>query len=305
MSIDKTLSQLDQAIISLSQEKLPHDQLIEVTKIVSAVKARVESLRPKQKPDGYKPTVFLAMPRHSGSGIEPEVLKAGVSGSGTQNKLAITVVERITSALGFNFTLCWCDCINQRPRPDFFAMLHSDLLPHGPWLDTLVEELEKHQLDLIHAVSPIKDSRGVTSTALGNPDDFGEVRRITLTELEQLPDTFQVDDVVELMGAKDCPSPPVLLCNTGCMLIRIGDWVSEFPGFSIHDRIDWVNGMAIARMAPEDWRLGRWMADHGLRVGGTKKVRLDHFTRGAFSNQGTWGEWKRDEAYFDLRRNNP
>src|SRR5262245_17498739 len=78
-------------------------------------------------------------------------------------------IYRGGSLLASNFNRIWCYALNlvhHGERVDYFAMLHDDIDPEKYWLDKLIDELEAQELDLLSVVVPIKDRRGMTSTAL-------------------------------------------------------------------------------------------------------------------------------------------
>ncbi|HEX6985675.1 MAG TPA: hypothetical protein VF170_09870, partial [Planctomycetaceae bacterium] len=133
------------------------------------------------------------------------------------------------SLLAANFNTLWCGALNLRhrgERVDYFAMQHADIEPQDYWLDTLIEEMEARDLDLLGVVVPIKDMKGVTSTALARPDgDTWRIQcRLTMAEVYRLPETFTSEDV----------GHPLLL-NTGLWVCRFGEWAKQVR-FTINDR---------------------------------------------------------------------
>src|SRR5215471_18433913 len=114
------------------------------------------------------------------------------------------------SLLALSFNALWCRALNLAKAGglDYFAMLHTDVGPNNGWLDALVAELDATGLDVLSVVVPIKDPRGVTSTALARDDGdpFGVFTRLTMQEVFRLPETFTSADV----GGRP------LLVNTGC-----------------------------------------------------------------------------------------
>jgi len=137
-------------------------------------------------------------------------------------------------------------------------------------------------------VVPFKDASGLTSTAVAYSDDAWEIkRRITMTELQQLPPTFDADTL------RQCYDPRAfrLLPNTGCILMRYGDWLKSFPGFSILDRITRVSDSQWrSDVVPEDWHFGYWAGRNGVKVGGTKAAVTRHYGRQYFPSDGAWGQ---------------
>lgn len=92
--------------------------------------------------------------------------------------------------------------------------LHNDVVPEVGWIDILMDELERTGADFLSAVLPIKDLNGLSSTAIDSTDDpFCVERRLTMSEVHSLPETFTAADC----GYPDRP----LLVNTGC-------WIMDF-----------------------------------------------------------------------------
>ncbi len=270
--------------------------------------------------------VFLAIP-HTGH-VELSTAMATFCHSTTDPRFGIHVTDQSSSLLAYGFNMKFADCISS-PQPfDYFCLLHSDIYPHMEkpdqnWVATLIDELEAGGYDAIHAVTAIKDPRGLTSTAIGRIDDeWAKVRRITIDEEIELPETWDMEllrkhlprfDEGPLKGHRLC-----LLPNTGVLMLKLGPWVDRFPGFTIRDRlIKYFPATKLvvpndvscnasrseycyrAQVVPEDWGFGRWCAQNGLRVGCTRKVRTDHYGRTAFPNHQKWGMQKIDEYFLN------
>lgn len=189
------------------------------------------------------------------------------------------------SLLAYNFNQCFAECINTGGF-HYFAMIHADVGASEGWLATLIGEAVAGDFDVMHAPVPIKTDCGLTSTAVAYSDDeWAIVRRIATKELRSLPPTFGIEEVRVEMGANAVR----LLPNTGCMIIRLGDWVSRFPGFQIADRLVVDNGKMRARVVSEDWAFGHWCDRNGLKVGATTKVVTQHWGRVPYMNNREWG----------------
>lgn len=199
------------------------------------------------------------------------------------------------SLLAANFNSLWVGALNLARdgafRPDYFAMQHADVEPADWWIDTLIDELEARDLDVLGAVVPIKDPHGLTSLALGRPDgDTWRPRcRLTLAEVHRLPETFTSDDV---------GGHPLLL-NTGLWACRFDESWARKLHFTINDRIvrD-PDGRYHAQCEPEDWYFSRLCHELGLRVGATRKVMLTHRGPMAFTNATPWGSAAYDSAWI-------
>lgn len=191
-----------------------------------------------------------------------------------------------------NMNALWCWALNtaRTGRCDYFAMQHTDIEPEEFWLDKLIDELEANDLDVLGVVAPIKDARGVTSTALAR-DDGSTWRvhcRLTMREVFRLPETFTTADVGR-----------PLLINTGLWVCRFReDWARKVH-FTVNDRIvvDRATGEYRAQVEPEDWFVSRLYHELGLKVGCTRKVFLEHRGTMAFTNRVAWGQNEYDREY--------
>lgn len=202
-----------------------------------------------------------------------------------------------SSLLALNFNSVWCNALNranQGERLDYFAMQHSDIEPETVWLDKLIDELDSHDLDVLGVVSPIKTSAGLTSTAVARDDGdtWRPQRRLTMSEVYDLPETFTSDDVA------------------GSLLLNSGLWVAKFDlawakkvHFTINDRIvfDQTSGMYRAEVEPEDWYFSRLCHELGLRIGVTRKVSLLHSGIQKFTNQHAWGSESTDSELISAQ----
>lgn len=193
--------------------------------------------------------------------------------------------------------------------------LHNDVVPEQGWVDILMDEMERTQADFLSVVLPIKDLHGLSSTAIDSLNDpFCVERRITMTEVYQLPPTFSAADC----GYPDRP----LLVNTGC-------WIMDFTkpwrkltnpdgtlalNCTSPDRIkrrppdpskaslpgdaakEAVVGRWEAQHSPADWYLSRHLHNVGARVLATRKVRCQHIGDMPWTNMNPWGDYETDEA---------
>lgn len=235
-------------------------------------------------------TVFLAMPAYGQmtAGAAKGFFRAS---SGVLNVVGL---QNDSSLLAMNANIGWCAALNryhQGERLDYFAMIHSDVEPQDHWLDALVDELEAANLDVLGAVIPIKDQRGVTSTALARDDgDSWRVHsRLTMKEVYRLPATFTSDDVGR-----------PLLINTGLWVCKWNQEWARQVHFTINDRIcfDPKKGIYFAQNEPEDWFFSRLLHELGLRVGATRKIELGHRGTMSFGNHAPWGQNDHDAEYL-------
>jgi hypothetical protein len=185
-------------------------------------------------------------------------------------------------------------------RVDFFSMLHDDVVPQDDWLTILHAELVRSGADLLSAVVPLKDHKGLTSTAIDDPSQqFVVERRLTMAEVFASPETF---------SAADCGYPGrLLLANTGCWIVRLdipfltlkNEDGSARMRFSIDDRIVWNEDRNswTAQTMSEDWAFSRDFGNMGGKVLCTRKVKLLHYGSFPFDNKsGDWGMLDHDTA---------
>ncbi len=196
----------------------------------------------------------------------------------------VTQRQQIGSLLAANMNSLWANALTMRhrgERVDYFAMLHDDIGCEDCWLDKLIDELEENDLDILGVVSPIKDRRGVTSTAIADKDgDPWSVVRLTMHEVYRLPPTFTSEDV----GGD-------LLLNTGCWVCRF-DKFAEYPFyFTINDQITFDKKLNayIADVESEDWFFSRLCHKAGMKVGATRKIALFHEGHAKYTNVEPWG----------------
>jgi hypothetical protein len=246
--------------------------------------------------------IFLGQPCYGA--IEFESADAVDNALNRDSPHELTAVRLTSSLLANCFNQLLAICLNAGGY-DYWALLHGDMAPADGFLDTLVAELEMYRLDVIHAPCALKSEKGYTSTAMAYSDDpWQPVRRLTVRELKSLWPTFTIGILREQLD----PAARILLPNTGCMLIRIGDWLKKFPGFEIRDRMLHAPGAERLgvryefqpQCVSEDWNFGYWCAAHGVKVGGTTKVATRHVGRMVFPSDKDWGR-DRDEDFFELR----
>lgn len=197
------------------------------------------------------------------------------------------------SLLAANFNEIWCGALNhvhQGGQLDYFAMLHNDVAPEDGWLDILIDEMEAKGLDVLSAVIPIKDNRGLTSMALHREgDNWMPLGRLAMRDVFELPETFTSADI----------GHPLLL-NTGCWVFRWNQEICKQLHFEINDRI--VFNKAVGRFQqqtePEDWFFSRNAHELGLKIGATRRVKLQHWGEYAFDNQEPFGQYDFDREAF-------
>lgn len=237
------------------------------------------------------------------------------------------------SLLAENFNILWCEAlnrVNKGERIDYFAMLHDDVGAGEGWLDTLIEELEAKQLDILGTAVAIKDGKGLTSLALHNgpiastEDEFelwlescgvehsglnSEGRAKLLAAYAawyqrtcdwrpfcrlSMYDVFQLP---ETFTSEDAGRP--LLINSGCWVCKFDmRWATKVH-FEVNDRIslDPKKNIYHAQVEPEDWYFSRQLHELGLKVGATRKLLISHRGECDFGNAHPWGRNAFDVEY--------
>lgn len=198
------------------------------------------------------------------------------------------------------FNALWADALNAYAdgKITHFAMLHSDIAAGDGWLDTLLAEMESHAADVMSAVVPIKDVRGVTSTAIGGAGPWQVYRRLTMREVfaDTMPETFSAADF-------GYPNRP-LLVNDGCMVVDLRNPLfhnANLDGQAIiyfgfpSDIVRGENGRWQVRRESEDWFFSRSAADAGAKIMATRKVPLKHIGAYPFPGNEAWGKYIVDE----------
>lgn len=226
--------------------------------------------------------VFLALPYHGA--VAPGSVRGAFRFASRKHDLRIS--ERDVSLLAFSFNMLLAECLTKRKAEGLthFAMLHADVEPEHWWIDLLADEMEKHGADVVSAVVPLKANTGVTSTAVEEPGNaFTAHCRLTLKRVHALPETFGIADCGFTDGR-------ALLVNSGCWLMRLGDW-SERMCFTVRDRMTKRDdGTFVAEVEPEDWAMSRFWRDQGLKVMATRKVGVIHHGHAEFPNWPGWGK---------------
>jgi len=262
-----------------------------------------------------KSFTFIGVPTHSGQigiGTVQAILKAP--------KLSDCVVHmNCCSLLAHNFNSIFCTALNLKESGavplTHFCLLHADIVPVQPnWLNIMIAEMEKHDLDVLSAVVPIKDGRGLTSTGVCMSDPNaaikGDVRRLTLQETMKLPTTFTGPDLIgRLEGWEgDCAT---LLVNSGLLVMDLRHAPVHEYLFTINDEIRTLTtgeqtepGISrVARTEPEDWFFSRLLHELGVSYGATRAVDVKHCGVFDFDSRIAWGH-EHDPSLFPVSDDN-
>jgi len=261
-----------------------------------------------------KPRVFLAMPGY-GLGHDGAWLGFTVQ---TSDGVSLDIIRgKFTSSLlAHSFNNLWCQALQEAEvgRVTHFAMIHSDVAPSPRWLDVLWEIMEQNQAHVVSAVIPIKDHRGLTSTAIENPTSIWQIaRRLTMHEVLRLPETFGEEDV-KTAGLNQWGGR--LLVNTGLMLVDLRPaWMRSMDEngearifFEIRNRVYRTpEGKYEAYVLPEDWNFSRmiYAVNPDAKLLATRRVSVEHRGEFSYSNQSDWGQWHYDQETLEIRPTEP
>lgn len=199
---------------------------------------------------------------------------------------AVYPFEPRTSLLAHAFNHGYAQALMMRKTHGIshFLLMHSDIVPMEPgWLATLAAEMEAHDARVMSVIAPIKDQRGLTSTALDLNDEWSPTR-LTMKQVMKMAETFTHEK---------------LLLNTGLLLLdlRQAEW-AEQVFFTIRD------GMGISEdrkkflpvVEPEDWYFSRQLNALGVKLWATRKVKIVHKGDFNYPNFGEWGAWDEDQG---------
>ncbi len=229
--------------------------------------------------------VYLALPSyHSHEPENSESVHQAIL-PGSQTDVLIDYGCSIRSLLARQFNDFWAAAEKKNRKENLnlthFAMMHSDVcVKNRGWLDLLIDELEKKDVDVMAAVIAVKNITGDTSTRIAEKKTRKMGPPLNLKELREMPRTFTIEDFHPIDHEKYA-----LCVNTGL-------WVCKFPQpwtrkvhFEIKDWFDEVDGDLVARTLPEDWHFSLQLANLGVKVGATRVLSVDHIGRWFFGNQ--------------------
>jgi predicted O-methyltransferase YrrM len=243
-----------------------------------------------------KPLVALMQPRAGLRAPRADAIEAFLRP--TKRGTDRVELKQGTSMLPRCFNMLWAEMRTLHRRGYAFthvAMIHDDVCPEEGWLDTLMDELDRTGADMVSAVVPIKNHHGVTSTAVDQPDPW-LVRRLTLREAFDLPETFFAEDV-PWREPGQC-----LLTNTGLWVARYDPaWVDRTCFRFLNRIVEAPDGALVSHDQPEDWIFAREFAGWGFRAAATRKVKLEHESP-LFHNRSPWGDWPIDVGWASYNR---
>ena len=223
-------------------------------------------------------SLFVGLPTYDGSRYNTIPLIAAVQECRRFDRMDF--MEQSASLLSTNFNQILLAAIERHKEglADFFLLMHADIIPMNPktWLDELMNARREVKAQVLSVVVPIKDQRGITSTAI-ETESIWAPRRLTMKEIFDFPETF---------------TDPKLLVNTGMLLIdmRKNDWIEKICFTIIDSIIELPNGRRVAAVQPEDWDFSRQAKFHGATLWATRRVPVIHKGHFPYPNFTPWGK---------------
>ena len=237
--------------------------------------------------------ILLGLPTYD-SKIHNRLMLALLNEANQPNTPSFSVLTNHSSLLARGFNELYCYALNHRPEVTHFMMIHADVIPERGFIGKMYAEMERAGCDVLSVALPLKDNRGLTSTAL----DMGhkEPKRLSLKELALLPETFEALDLARLNGNEKVNIGP-LLVNSGLMLVDLRKPWCEQCWFAITDRIE-RNEQGIFQPVTdsEDWYFSRRARLLGAKVMATRIIQARHVGNMEFPNWGAWGTHVQDDA---------
>jgi hypothetical protein len=242
--------------------------------------------------------IFLGCPLYGWSVDWGMARAAHVLGS---RQHQVDVCPSSVSLIPSNCNRLLASALNTRQQRgyEWFAMLHSDIEPAAYWLDTLIAEAEKHGADLMSAVVPIKDQRGLLSTVIADPSSlYGGFTTLTLRQVHHasFPATFGIaeaasalEQLPEELRVAEVPRS-TLLVNTGCMVYRLAHWRPGIKFEQLDEIMEVGPGLYDAVWQSEDFQFSRLVAVHGGKVMATRLVSVVHHGNAEFRSGEAWGQ---------------
>jgi hypothetical protein len=229
------------------------------------------------------------MPCYTDASAHVSAVQAAVGLNGLEVPYAFEAFGSSLLAKGFNSL--WARALAE--ECDAFAMLHSDVIPQPGWAQTLLELLQEHDADLVSCIVPVKNHKGYSSCAIGDPDNpWTPLFRFTMSQLVNMPASFTATDV-------GWPGHPLLI-NTGCWIANLKKpWVHQRDeqgvlkaSFAVADRITYRPDQTpryVVESESEDWRFSRILWELGCKVMATRTIALEHYGTQAWPNQTEFG----------------
>lgn len=230
--------------------------------------------------------VYLGIPCYAGTIYEGTARTVALASA---NNSVGRCTYRPTSLLTRGMNRLFSDALNLRDEGyTHFCLLHADIVALRPfWVDSMLNLMNLVKADVLSVVSPMKDTRGLTTTAIDVDPETGKkdkwrVKRLTMKEIFQRDPTFTEEG---------------LLVNTGMMLVDLSHPDITALRFRFLDEIeiDPKTRKYRATGMSEDWDFSRQCNDLGMRIFATREIPISHIGPAAFGNEVPWGEWETDK----------
>lgn len=224
------------------------------------------------------PHILAAFPTYDGSRVNGEAIF-----SLAKSPYRVSFIEIASSLLAKTFNTALGYALIERQKDvTHLLLMHADIKPLDKnWFDIFFKEMQSVGADILSAIVPIKDDRGLTSTAKEMPNKW-EPQRYTMHEIMEMPETWTAPD---------------LLFNTGMLLLDVhAPWFDKC-WFTINDEIYLEKETNTYRIhvEPEDWYYSRQVRKLGAKPYVTRKVRIHHGGKLNFANYAAWGSLKTDK----------
>lgn len=226
--------------------------------------------------------VFVGVPTYKND-LHADVMFMALQAT-KEHQVLFSKADSSACTMMFNMLLLQALELHAQGKIDYFLLWHSDIVPEAYFIDKMMKIMIEKKAEVLSAIVPIKDEKGLTSTALDEP--VGDVplkwrpRRLTMAEIMQREPTF---------------TDPKLLVNTGLLLIDLSTaWAKEIY-FHFDDAIIWHHGKRLPVLEPEDWMFSRDARRMGCKsMWVTREVNLRHMGDSAFPNDQAWGSMQTD-----------
>lgn len=227
--------------------------------------------------------IYLGVPTYNGA-VNSDLARALAA---LQCDQSVHLEIRGSSFLTECFNELLCGALNME-NCTHLLLMHSDVAPLEPdFLQRMLREMQSTGADAVGAVLPIKDSRGITSTALRQPD--GRVRRLSIREARTLPTTFGLEELARKFGC--APAESTLYLNTGIFLLDLKrrEQIATLPFDVRNEIVQTADGSWAAKSLSEDWDWSERAARAGLKLRATRAVQAGHVGQAVFCNCCEWG----------------
>lgn len=235
--------------------------------------------------------VYIGIPTYKND-VDAGLLGPLTNMSRQGHQVILGGMDSSACAMRFNQMLIQAKEMHFNGQCDFFLLWHSDIIPEHHFLDKLLEIQKRTGAEILSAVVPIKDERGMTSTALDEPvgdrpQDWSP-KRYSMAEVLAMPEKTWTH--------------PKLLLNTGLFLLDLNaPWLDlEKINFRFEDKIMRYRGRLMAFMKPEDWNFSKDARALGCtKQYATLEVRVEHRGLAVFPSDQAWGAPTDDNSAMD------